>query len=312
MGLVSKARPSKASAALKSESPDRIFTSASQRQQSPAQKFPIGAAGTRISKDSHGTLEESRPPGNLGKALTGSQEPDDSWPGHDVPPILKPSCSKKDRFILYSHWCHRRKTGDAMWNSIEKDYKQEFLGSPGISRLQYRLERARSKYIDPVPQDFLRLREGWLRVEQSQHQMIQETSLEPGGSKNMRSSADDIECKVENGVNLDEGLYMKPSQTTTDRQSSMLPPSSFPPAESKSDPPISWKHSMPPTGKCQTNPSPSTQVDTIAARSSITKAASLTTKQYITKLGSEVHLRLGRSFDSDSWSNVLAISPRLI
>lgn len=48
-----------------------------------------------------------------------------------------------------------------------------------------------------------------MRVEKNRYQMILETFIELGGSRNMRLSPSDIEVKVVNDLKLEEGLYME-------------------------------------------------------------------------------------------------------
>ncbi|KAJ3500487.1 hypothetical protein NM208_g17131 [Fusarium decemcellulare] len=128
--------------------------------------------------------------------------------GQEVPPSLKSSCPEEERCIFDSRWQHRNQKGQDMWESIQNDFKERFHKCPGKEMLQMKFKRGRSKYYDWIPKDEELLREAWMRVEKSRYQLILETFIEMGGSRNMRLSASDVEVKVVNDLKLEEGLYM--------------------------------------------------------------------------------------------------------
>ncbi|UPK98736.1 hypothetical protein LCI18_009671 [Fusarium solani-melongenae] len=129
--------------------------------------------------------------------------------GQEVPPTLKSSCPEEERCIFESRWQHRHQKGQDMWESIQNDFKDRFHKCPGKEMLQMKFKRGRSKYIDWINKDEELLREAWMRVEKNRYQMILESFIELGGSRNMRLSASDIEVKVVNDLKLEEGLYME-------------------------------------------------------------------------------------------------------
>ncbi|KAK2617057.1 hypothetical protein QQS21_000151 [Conoideocrella luteorostrata] len=128
--------------------------------------------------------------------------------GEEVPPSLKDSCPPEERCIFDSRWRHRNKRGQDMWDSIQKDFYDEFKKSSGKEMLQMKFKRARSKYIQWMDRDEEILQAAWKRVEQQRYQIILDTFLEMGGSRNMRLNSGDIEVKLVNDLKLEEHLYM--------------------------------------------------------------------------------------------------------
>ncbi|KAJ4016511.1 hypothetical protein NW752_003637 [Fusarium irregulare] len=129
--------------------------------------------------------------------------------GQEVPPALKSTCPDEERCIFESRWQHRNQKGQDMWESIQGDFKERFQKCPGKEMLQMKFKRGRAKYYDWIPKDEDLLREAWLRVEKNRYQLVLDTFLEMGGSRNMRLNASDIEIKVTNDLKLEEGLYME-------------------------------------------------------------------------------------------------------
>lgn len=162
---------------------------------------PVSAASGRVKK---------RP----AKARGRTTLPDDPLDEHkncfgqEVPPTLKDTCPDEERCIFESRWKHRHQKGQDMWESIQRDFKNKFNKCPGKEMLQMKFKRGRAKYIEWIPKDDELLREAWKRVEKNRYQSMLEIFFELGGSRNMRLNASDIEIKVVNDLNLEEGLYM--------------------------------------------------------------------------------------------------------
>lgn len=74
--------------------------------------------------------------------------------GQEVPPTLKETCPEEERCIFDSRWRHRKDKGHTMWDGIQEDYRQHFgRTAPGKETLQMKFKRARSKYIEWLPED---------------------------------------------------------------------------------------------------------------------------------------------------------------
>ncbi|QUC19953.1 uncharacterized protein UV8b_04194 [Ustilaginoidea virens] len=128
--------------------------------------------------------------------------------GEQVPPTLKETCPDEERCIFESRWRHRNKRGQDMWDSIQSDFYKKFNKSHGKEMLQMKFRRARSKYIEWLPKDEEILRDAWKKVEQERYQLILDTFLDMGGSRNMRLNSSDIEVKLVNDLKIEEHLYM--------------------------------------------------------------------------------------------------------
>ncbi|KJZ77384.1 hypothetical protein HIM_03108 [Hirsutella minnesotensis 3608] len=128
--------------------------------------------------------------------------------GEEVPPTLKSTCPDEERCIFESRWRHRHQRGQDMWDSIQGDFAQKYNKTHGKEMLQMKFKRGRSKYIQWLSRDEEILREAWIRVERQRYQIILDTFLEMGGSRNMRLNASDIEVKVVNDLKLEEPLYV--------------------------------------------------------------------------------------------------------
>lgn len=82
--------------------------------------------------------------------------------GQEVPPMLKSTCPDEERCIFESRWHHRNHKGQDMWDGIQKDYQQRFGRPPPVKEtLQMKFKRARSKYIEWLPED---VSDHWLGI----------------------------------------------------------------------------------------------------------------------------------------------------
>ncbi|KAH7155589.1 hypothetical protein B0J13DRAFT_229232 [Dactylonectria estremocensis] len=165
---------------------------------------PVSAASGRVKKRSAKPRGQTRNP-----ILDDPLEEHKNCFGQEVPPTLKSTCPDEERCIFESRWKHRHQKGQDMWESIQNDFKNEFNKCPGKEMLQMKFKRGRAKYLEWIPKDEDLVREAWIRVEKARYQMIYETFIELGGSRNMRLNASDIEIKVVNDLKLEEGIYME-------------------------------------------------------------------------------------------------------
>ncbi|KAL2211746.1 hypothetical protein CC79DRAFT_1364041 [Sarocladium strictum] len=164
--------------------------------------------GGRVRKTARGKRRES------GTGKGGSHDADlvgehMNCLGQEVPPTLKPTCPDEERCIFESRWRHRKDKGQDMWDGIQKDYQQHFNRPPPVKEtLQMKFKRARSKYIEWLPEDVDKLRAAWKELEDERYEMLLHRFLKKGGSRNMLLNATDIEFKVVQDLKLEEGLYM--------------------------------------------------------------------------------------------------------
>ncbi|KAH8174500.1 hypothetical protein LIA77_05919 [Sarocladium implicatum] len=129
--------------------------------------------------------------------------------GQEVPPTLKDTCPEEERCIFDSRWRHRKDKGHTMWDGIQEDYRQHFgRAAPGKETLQMKFKRARSKYIEWLPEDVDIMRQAWKEMEDERYETLLQKFLKKGGSRNMLLNATDVEFKVVSDMKLEEGMYM--------------------------------------------------------------------------------------------------------
>jgi len=130
--------------------------------------------------------------------------------GEEVPAKLKDNTPPEERFIYEMRWKYRNEKGNDMWtsilNEVQKHFDKEQLNK---ARLQMKVRRLRTKYIEWLPEDLERLRQAFLEVEKERYQRVEEIFYALGGSRNMGLSTNDFEHKIVTGLKLEEDVYIK-------------------------------------------------------------------------------------------------------
>ena len=119
-----------------------------------------GTPGRRVAKaararGSKAAPRGSKPTHNRGpsQGLDSAVEENMNCHGEEVPAKLKDNTPPEERFIYEMRWKYRNEKGNDMWASILKEVEEKFNEPLNKARLQMKVRRLRTKYIEWLPED---------------------------------------------------------------------------------------------------------------------------------------------------------------